>query len=258
MAAIDPGSTPRSRMRRQRAGVPGFAVAATALAIAMTLNAAPAAAIGDLGSVDLVARPSGRVLPVHPRDGRHWVVGTPGQEYGVRVCNTTGGRVLAVMSVDGVNVVSGDTASPAQSGYVLDPRECTDINGWRKNLSSTAAFYFTELPDAYAARTGRPENVGVVGVAFFRERMQPVARKDLPRKLASSPEADSATGSATASEAAADSATPAPRWRGRRPHRRARCRLPSRRSGPATAATRPRTCRRRVSSGRARRPTKPW
>ena len=196
MAAIDPCSTPAFRNRRGRPARRGFAVAATALAVALALNAVPAAAVGDLGNVDVVTRPDGRVLPVHGKDGRHWVVGTPGQEYGIRVCNTSASRVLAVMSVDGVNVVSGDTASPAQSGYVLDPYECADIHGWRKNLASTAAFYFTELPDAYAARTGRPENVGVIGVALFRERMQPVARKDLPRRLAASPEAESASGSA--------------------------------------------------------------
>ena len=36
-------------------------------------------------------------------------------------------------------------------------------------LSQTAAFYFTDLADSYAARTGRPDNVGVIGVALFRE-----------------------------------------------------------------------------------------
>ena len=105
----------------------------------------------------------------------------------IRVCNTTGGRVLAVMSVDGVNVCPGETASPAQSGYVLSAYECADIDGWRKSLARTAAFYFTELPDAYAARTGRPDNVGVIGVAFFRERPQPVAPK--ARRPARSPRA---------------------------------------------------------------------
>ena len=94
------------------------------------------------------------------------------------------------MSVDGVNVVSGETASPAQSGYVLSAHECADINGWRKSLSSTAAFYFTELPDAYAARTGRPENVGIIGVAFFRERPQRITWKDTPGKVAASPAAE--------------------------------------------------------------------
>src|SRR5437868_2381940 len=34
----------------------------------------------------------------------------------------------------------------------------------------TAAFYFTSLPDAYASRTGRPDNVGAIGVALFRKK----------------------------------------------------------------------------------------
>src|SRR5580765_5416733 len=78
--------------------------------------------------------------------------------------------VLAVVSVDGVNVITGETAHPSQSGYVLSPRGGLDILGWRKSLSQTAAFYFTTLPDSYAARTGRPEDVGVIGVALFRRK----------------------------------------------------------------------------------------
>jgi hypothetical protein len=154
------------------------------VATALALAAGPAGAVGNLGNLDLARRSDGQALPVYVKDGRNWVVGTPGQEYAIRFCNSTGGRVLAVMSVDGVNVVSGDTASPAQSGYVLDAYECTDIQGWRKNLARTAAFYFTELPDAYATRTGRPENVGVIGVAVFRERQEPVAWRDYPGRIA--------------------------------------------------------------------------
>ena len=168
------------------------AIAATALAMATVFAAAPAIA-GQIGNVELLTRADGGVLPVYERDGRRWVVGTPGQEYAIRVCNTTPARVLAVMSVDGVNVVSGETASPSQSGYVLDAWQCAEINGWRKNLASIAAFYFTELPDSYAARTGRPDNVGVIGVAFFRERPQAVAWKDMPGRIAPNAAAESAT-----------------------------------------------------------------
>jgi hypothetical protein len=78
--------------------------------------------------------------------------------------------VLAVISVDGVNVVSGETATTQQSGYVLSPWRLLDLAGWRKDLSRTAAFYFTPLPDSYAARTGRPDHVGVIGVALFRKK----------------------------------------------------------------------------------------
>jgi hypothetical protein len=171
----------------RRPGVLPFARRAGALGLSLALLLGAGSVLaGTLGSIDVVTRPDGRVLPVYPKDGRSYVVGTPGQEYGIRVCNTTSERVLAVMSVDGVNIVSGETASPSQSGYVLTGYECADINGWRKNLASTAAFYFTELPDAYATRTGRPDNVGVIGVAFFRERPQRAVWKD-SAKIAASP-----------------------------------------------------------------------
>ncbi len=192
MAARTNGIQAPSRSRHHALARSARGVGAVGLAIALGLGAVPACIAGHLGSVDLVSRPDGQLLSAYPMDGRRWVVGTPGQEYGIRVCNTTGNRVLAVMSVDGVNVVSGETASPAQSGYVLSAHECADINGWRKNNASTAAFYFTELPDAYAARTGRPENVGVIGVAFFRERSQRITWKDAPARVAASPAAEPA------------------------------------------------------------------
>jgi hypothetical protein len=137
----------------------------------------------------------------------------PGKGVLTRALLKTAGRVLAVLSVDGVNAVSGETASPAQSGYVLGAYECADINGWRKNRASIAAFYFTTLPDAYATRTGRPDNVGVVGVAFFREMPQPVAWKEAPAKIAAAPRSDepaarqeAAAGGLAAESRAADAA----------------------------------------------------
>jgi hypothetical protein len=187
---------------------------AVVAAVAACGTAGPSvAAAGSLGRLDLISRSDGRALPVHHGDGLDWVVGTPGQEYSVRVCNAAAGRVLAVISVDGVNVITGDTAAPSQSGYVLGAYECADIGGWRKSMTHTAAFYFTELPDAYAARTGRPENVGVIGVALFPEKSQPIAwrerksagRVDAPRAEApaAARQADAAAeGAANASGAA--------------------------------------------------------
>jgi hypothetical protein len=106
--------------------------------------------------------------------GKWWVPGRPGARYAIALTNRAGGRVLTVLSVDGVNVVSGETAAPGQTGYVLADSQSTQVNGWRKSLARVAAFEFTALPDSYAARTGRPENVGVIGVAVFREKARPV------------------------------------------------------------------------------------
>ena len=137
---------------------------------------------GRTVQVDVYDRASGSALPVYANSGRNFIVGTPGHEYGVRIRNCTGSRVLVVTSVDGVNVISGDTASPSQSGYVLEPYGYVVITGWRKSMDRTAAFYFTDLGDSYAARTGRPQNVGVVGVAVFQEKPQPVVMYDYRRK----------------------------------------------------------------------------
>jgi hypothetical protein len=45
-------------------------------------------------------------------------------------------------------------------------------------LKRVAAFYFTEHANSYAARTGRPHNVGVIGVALFRKRVDAGTRID--------------------------------------------------------------------------------
>ncbi len=174
--------------------------------------AAPASAHGRLVDVDVVDRTSGEVLPVVTGRGQQWIVGVPGHEYLLRIRNRTAGRVLAVTSVDGVNVVSGETASPLQSGYVLDAGSSVEIAGWRKSLATTASFYFTDLGDAYATRTNRPDNVGVIGIAVFRERRIAVAdepRAPAPKSHAESPAAERGRAQSSRDELAGNAA-PAP------------------------------------------------
>lgn len=138
--------------------------------------AGPAGAAGNLVDVTVYDRNERQVLPVHRHGGRLYVVGRPGNEYQIRVRNRTGADILSVISVDGVNAVSGETAAWHQSGYVLGPHQRFDIKGWRKSLERVAAFFFTEHQNSYAARTGRPANVGVIGVAVFRRKAEPEAR----------------------------------------------------------------------------------
>jgi len=129
--------------------------------------------------VEVYDRETGRALDEHYHRGQRYVAGEPGHEYSVRVRNLSDGRLLAVVSVDGVNVITGETAAPDQSGYVIEPRQVVDIEGWRKDLERTAAFYFTDLADAYATRTGRPGNVGVIGIAAFQEFVAPAITAEL-------------------------------------------------------------------------------
>jgi hypothetical protein len=147
-----------------------FSQHAAAACLATLATAACASPI----EVSIYDRTAGRALEIHEHRGERWVSGEPGHEYEIRLENRAGRRLLAVTSVDGVNVVTGETATPSQNGYVIDPWSSATIDGWRKSLAEVAAFYFTALPDSYAARTGRPDDVGVIGIAIFRERPQPV------------------------------------------------------------------------------------
>jgi len=79
-----------------------------------------------------------------------------------------------------VNVMNGETASPDQSGYIVSPWRRIDIRGWRKSMDEIASFYFTSLGDSYAARTDRPQNVGVIGVALFERKRYPRYEEPAP------------------------------------------------------------------------------
>jgi len=148
----------------------------SALFLTLIALASPALAYGGLGEVELYDRTARQTLPMYQRQGRLYVAGEPQHQYEVRIRNRSGGRLLAVTSVDGVNVVTGETAAERQSGYVIDPAGETVIDGWRKSLDEVATFYFTSLGDSYAARTGRARDVGVIGVALFREREAPCCK----------------------------------------------------------------------------------
>jgi hypothetical protein len=140
------------------------------ITLILTLASLPVLAAGQLARVEIVDGASGRPLPIYFDNGRYYVPGVPGREYAIRLGNRTQEDLLAVVSVDGVNVVTGETAAVDQGGYILGRRQHFDIKGWRKSLEQVASFYFSSLDASYAARTGRPDNVGVIGVALFKHR----------------------------------------------------------------------------------------
>lgn len=133
----------------------------------------PAAAVGRLVDVTVVDRTTEQPLPVYACQGRYYVAGQPGHRYEIQLRSRDDERMLSVLSVDGVNAVSGDTADWSQTGYVLGPHAWSAIRGWRKSLAQVADFVFADAAQSYASRTGRPDNVGVIGIAVFRERPRP-------------------------------------------------------------------------------------
>jgi hypothetical protein len=141
----------------------------------------------DLVDITVVDRTTGERLTVYSHAGQRWVAGTPGHRYAISIRNRSPARLLNVVAVDGINAISGETAAWEQSGYVLAGQESFDVLGWRKSQERVADFIFTDLGDSYAARTGRPDDVGVIGVAVFREAVPvppPVSSNDAPASRA--------------------------------------------------------------------------
>ena len=171
-------------------------------------------------TLSLVDRDQQRELPTWQHRGQRWVAGNQGSPYAVRLRNNSAERVLVVLSVDGLNVISGEVASANQTGYVLDPWQSADITGWRKSQREVAQFVFTDPGNSYAERTGRPDNIGVIGIAVFNEaerwvpptpRAPPVAReKRGVQAQATAAAADSARPPARASGSVAAAPAPAP------------------------------------------------
>lgn len=168
-----------------------------------------ALAVGSMADVTIVDRETGSTLSTHYSRGEYWVAGRPGARYAIEIRNRAGGRLLAVTSVDGVNVLSGANAGWDQSGYVFAPGQAYQITGWRKSNAEVAAFTFTDASNSYAGRTGRPANIGVIGVALFRERpSEPLVARPITPAAPMPPAADSRGESALESLA---SAAPGPR-----------------------------------------------
>jgi len=163
-------------------------------------------ATGGLADIQIIDRDTGGVLPMYRSRGEYWVAGRPGARYSIMIQNHRGQRLLAVTAVDGINVISGETGAWGQSGYVLGAGESYEITGWRKSDAEIAAFNFTNAGRSYAERTGRPANIGVIGVALFLER--PVR---VPMYVPVDPRSeDSSRGSEAAAGAARQSPSAAP------------------------------------------------
>jgi hypothetical protein len=158
-------------------------------------------------SLRIVDRDRDLELPSYPHRGQRWVAGREGAPYAVRLRNNSAERVLVVLSVDGLNAITGDVAAPDQTGYVLDPWQSADITGWRKSSQEVAQFVFTDPGRSYASRTGRPDNIGVIGIAVFNEARTRSRVQPQPQ-AAEAAAADSAMASAKVTGAVA--AAPAP------------------------------------------------
>lgn len=143
--------------------------------------------------VDVSVQVDGATAPLYPApdgSGRHYLEARLGAAYEVRLDNRSHERIGVVLSVDGLNAVSGERdrsrARPGDPGrmYVLDPWEGTSVRGWRTSLAEVHRFTFVDERSSYAVRSGKANpRVGWIEVAVYREQRPHVWRQPRPAPI---------------------------------------------------------------------------
>jgi hypothetical protein len=149
-------------------------------------------AIGDDVEVR-IRNDSGRELPLYPvtarkAEQRAYLEAMKGDQYTIVVRNKLNRRVGVVVAVDGRNIISGEKSwlKSSERMYLLGPYEEGEYSGWRANLDRINRFYFTEVPDSYAAAFKDESAMGVIAVAAYQEMQHYMPAPELSRPMPSS------------------------------------------------------------------------
>lgn len=106
-------------------------------------------------------------------NGRKWIEARPDTKFVIEIKNNSGNNALAVVSVDGLNVIDGKRAElKNERGYIVNRYSSSKISGWRTSLEEVREFVFTsDKEESFSHKLGADEsNTGVIGIAVFKEK----------------------------------------------------------------------------------------
>jgi hypothetical protein len=122
----------------------------------------------------------GGFSPLYPApDGsdRWYLEAREGARYAITLANRTRERLGVVVTVDGLNAISGQPDIGPGRMYVLGPWDQTIVRGWRTSLSEVRRFTFVDEAASYASRSGKANSkMGWIEIAVYRERRHQVQR----------------------------------------------------------------------------------
>lgn len=97
-----------------------------------------------------------------------------GTQYTLKLKNNTWQRVCAIISVDGLDVITGKNAESTDTGYLINGQSSIEIKGYRVSDENVAAFVFTDGKKSYATANNKALNNGVIGVRFISEKVKEI------------------------------------------------------------------------------------
>lgn len=111
------------------------------------------------------------IMPLyHAQNNQYLLYGKQNERYIIFLHNTSHKIMYeAVITVDGLDVITGTTGSYQNRGYLLRPGDTLFVEGFRKNQQQVAAFRFSAPEEGYVNYNaqGDKRNTGVIGVALF-------------------------------------------------------------------------------------------
>jgi len=157
----------------------------------MWISVAAADTVGDAVEVSVITD-NGWSLPFYTVKTYHnlkkvYAEANNGDYYRIVVRNKLNRRVGVVIAVDGRNIISGQKSwlKNTERMYIIDPYSTNEFSGWRTGQDKINRFYFTDVPDSYAAAFGDKSAMGVIAVTVYPE----IQRYEPPRQYSfSAPE----------------------------------------------------------------------
>jgi len=117
---------------------------------------------------------NGNPIPIFDdyRNGKKWIEARKDSIFSIKIENSSYNRVLAVISVDGLNVINAKHEDPHNStGYIINSNSSIVVPGWLIDQEKVREFVFTERGTSYAKKIGADQsNIGVIGAAIFPEK----------------------------------------------------------------------------------------
>jgi len=131
--------------------------------------------VGDAVEVSVI-NDNGQSLPFYSVKSRHnlkkvYAEAYKGDHYRIVVRNKMNRRIGVVIAVDGRNIISGQKSwlKNTERMYIIDAYSNNEYSGWRTGQDKVNRFYFTDVPDSYAAAFGDKSAMGVIAVAVYPE-----------------------------------------------------------------------------------------
>jgi hypothetical protein len=75
------------------------------------------------------------------------------------------------VAVDGRNIISGQKSwlKNTERMYIIDAYSTNEYSGWRTGQDKVNRFYFTDVPDSYAAAFDDESAMGLISIAVYPE-----------------------------------------------------------------------------------------